>query len=70
MSKTVVYVVPEPEPSQTRGDWAVKAGNRILSHHRLKSRAVKRARKEAKKRNTYIRVQKSNGKYQKTIHPN
>lgn len=58
-----VFVVNRPKPSQTKGDWAVKNGRRILSHHRLKRRAVSKARKLAKKKGTTLKVQKANGRW-------
>jgi len=62
----VIYVVNHRQPGQTQGDWAVKTeGGRIISKHRLKKRAMKKARREARKRDCGLRVQASNGKFQK-----
>jgi len=59
-----IYVVNRTKPGQNQGDWAVRTGNKIISQHRLKKRAVKRGRREASKRNTGLRIQKANGKWQ------
>lgn len=58
----VIYVVCRPRPGQSRGDWCVRMHGKILSHHKLKNVAVKRARVEARKRSGYsVMVQNMNG---------
>lgn len=59
-----VYVVNRPKPGQKRGDWAVKNGRQIVSHHRKKKNAVKKARRLAKDKETVLKIQKTNGKWQ------
>lgn len=64
-----VYVVNRATPGQNKGDWAVRTGNKIISNHRKKSAAKKKARTEARKRDTYVRVQKANGRWEETFTP-
>lgn len=49
-----VIVKSDPSPTQTRGDWLVKVGagrgGKNISRHRQKSEAVKRGRREGRKR--------------------
>lgn len=59
-----IYVVNHRRPNQAQGDWAVKSGSHVISRHRLKSAAVDKARREARKRDCGYQVQKSDGKWQ------
>lgn len=45
------------------GDWLVRNGSRgrIISNHRKKARAVERAKREARKRDTQVRIQHTDG---------
>lgn len=61
---TKVYVVNRPKPGQERGDWAVRLSNKIISHHRKKTTAVKKGRTEARKRGGILQVQKMNGQWE------
>lgn len=47
------------------GDWIVRNGSRgkIISNHRKKKRAVERAKREARKRNTRVRIQNTKGRW-------
>lgn len=51
---TTVLVLSDPQPGQTRGDWLVKVGTgrggKNISRHRRKDEAVKRGRREGRKR--------------------
>lgn len=49
---TEVIVEPDPQPTQPAGDWVVRIGRggKKVSHHRLKTSAVKRGRREGRKR--------------------
>lgn len=61
--RMAIQVEIDKQSGQGRGDWLVRngPGGQILSRHRLKSAAVKAARKEARKRGTDIRAQKQDG---------
>lgn len=66
-----IYVAIDARGGQRSGDWVVKngagRGGRIISRHRKKSTAKKRARKEARKRNTDLRVQNASTGQYKTV---
>lgn len=51
---TEIIVKQDPAPTQQKGDWIVKVGagqgGRIVSRHRQKTRALKRGRREGRKR--------------------
>jgi len=59
----VIYVVNRRRPGQSMGDWAVRMHGKILSHHRLKSVAIKRARIEARKRGFSVLIQNTDGSF-------
>ena len=65
----VIYVVCRPTPGQSKGDWCVRMHGKILSHHKLKSAAVKAARTQARKRNYSVMVQNRNGSFSHGFHP-
>lgn len=65
----VIYVVCRPKPGQNTGDWCVRMHGKILSSHKLKSAAVKRARVEARKRNYSVMIQNKNGKFSQGFTP-
>lgn len=60
-----IYVEKDPTADGRRGDWIVKngagRGGRIISRHRTKGQAIKRARREADKRGVAWREQMSGG---------
>ncbi len=52
---------------RTKGSqWVVKANGRTVSTHRLKKRAVESGRREARKKNTTLRIQRRDGTFQTT----
>lgn len=66
---TEVFVKSDPSPTQTKGDWIVKVGagrgGKIISRHRQKSEAMKRARREGRKRKdrgAVLKVQTKDGR--------
>lgn len=61
----MILVEINKKSGQRRGDWIVRngSGGKILSRHRTKSAATKRARTEARKRNTSFRVQDTKGRW-------
>lgn len=60
----VVYVKASPTAGQRSGDWVVTTdGGKTISRHRLKSRAVDRAKSEARQRDTSYRVQDTSGQW-------
>jgi len=65
----VVYVVCRCKPGQTAGDWAVRLHGKILSQHRKKEVAIKRARIEARKRNFAVLIQNRDGSFSQGFHP-
>jgi len=65
----VIYVVCRPTPGQSSGDWCVRMHGKLLSRHRKKEVAVKRARIEARKRNFSVMIQNKNGKFSKGFTP-
>lgn len=66
----IIYVVNRPRPSQSKGEWIVRMHGKILSHHKLKSRAVKAARIQARKRDGYsVMIQRSDGKFERGFFP-
>lgn len=56
-----------PKPGDRTG-WKVEANGRVVSRHRKKSTALKRAR-ELADRNDTITIQNRNGRFQKRIRP-
>lgn len=67
---TEILVESDPSTTQTKGDWIVKVGagrgGKNISRHRQKSEAVKRARREGRKRKdrgAILKVQKSSGQW-------
>lgn len=56
-----ILVEADPTAGQRKGDWIVRngPGGRIINRHRTKKKAKSTARREARKRNTDYRVQKS-----------
>lgn len=65
----VIYVVNRPAPGHNKGDWVVRMHGKILSRHKLKNRAVKKARIEARKRNFTYMVQRTDGTFEYGHHP-
>ena len=67
----MIIVKIDPTAGQRRGDWLVKngagRGGRNISRHRKKSTAVSRGRREAKKRNTTLKVQNARTGQIKTV---
>lgn len=61
---TEVYVAPRTNPGERQGNWAVRTSGEIISNHRKKSAAKRKGRKEAKKRDTTLTIQKENGEIQ------
>ena len=61
----MILVEINKKSGQVTGDWIVRngSGGRIISRHRTKSAAVKRARREARKRGTSFRVQDTQGRW-------
>lgn len=60
-----ILVEVQKGAGQRGGDWIVRngAGGTIISRHRKKSAAKRRARREARKRNTNLRVQNTRGQW-------
>lgn len=60
-----IYVEIDARPGQRSGDWVVKngagAGGAVIDRHRTKAAAVSNGRTEAKRRNTSLRVQATDG---------
>jgi hypothetical protein len=60
-----IYVEIDAGAGQRSGDWIVKNGSgrgaRIISRHRTKAAAKKKARSEAHKRDTGLRIQNTDG---------
>ncbi len=57
-----IYVKSDPTAGQRTGDWIVTTdGGQTISRHRKKSRAMEKARSEAKKRGTNVREQNTSG---------
>ncbi|MEF8847616.1 MAG: DUF2188 domain-containing protein [Candidatus Thermoplasmatota archaeon] len=65
----VIYVVNATQPGQVKGDWGVKDQGKIISHHRTKENAIKKARKEARKKDATVLVQKTDGTFEKGFKP-
>ncbi len=65
----VIYVVSDPQPGQVRGDWAVRAHKKVLSHHRVKENAVKEARRIARKVHATVMVQNTDGTFSNGFKP-
>jgi hypothetical protein len=65
----VIYVVNRPRPGHNKGDWTVRMHGKILSHHKLKGRAIKVARVQARKRNFTVMVQNADGSFAYGFHP-
>lgn len=65
-----IFVLSRPSPTQSKGDWVVKVGagrgGTIVSRHRKKSMALKRARREGRKRDgspgSVLKVQSKDGR--------
>ena len=65
----VIYVVNRPQPGQVKGDWAVRSHGKIYSQHRTKEKAIKAARKIAKKRDATVMVQNTDGTFSEGFKP-
>ena len=65
----IIYVVNRRRPGQNKGDWAVRMHGKILSPHRLKSVAIKRARIEARKRGFSVMIQNTDGSFSRGFTP-
>lgn len=53
-----IYVKSDPKSGQRSGDWIVTTdGGRTISRHRKKGAAKRKAKREARKRNTNVRFQ-------------
>jgi len=65
----VIYVVSSPQPGQVKGDWAVRSRGKIYSHHRKKETAIKEARKVARKRDSTVMIQKTDGTFSEGFKP-
>lgn len=59
-----VLVKIDAKAGQQVGDWVVALGSgRTISRHRQKDTAIKRARREGRKRNMQVRVQNLQGQW-------
>ena len=65
----VIYVVNHLQPGKNRGNWAVRNKNKIFSSHRTKKTAIKKARIIAKKRDSRVLVQNTNGRFSYGFNP-
>jgi len=65
----VIYVVSSPQPGQVTGDWAVRSHGKIFSHHRKKEKAIKEARKIARKKDATVMVQNTDGTFSEGFKP-
>lgn len=62
----VVKVQINSTAGQRSGDWEVRAGNRQISTHRKKKRAVSKAKSYAKKKGGQVRIQNTNGTFKQS----
>lgn len=65
----VVYIINHLQPGSNKGNWAIKYNKKILSSHRTKKAALKKAKIFAKKRNARVLVQNMNGKFSYGFNP-
>jgi len=65
----VIYVVCRPKPGQNTGDWTVRMHGKLISSHKNKDVAIKKARVEARKRDYSVMIQNKNGRFSKGFTP-
>jgi hypothetical protein len=65
----VIYVVNRIQPGN-RGNWLIKTKNKIISSHRTKKTAIKKATTLSKKTKSRILVQNKNGRFSYGINHN
>jgi hypothetical protein len=61
--RPVFYVVNNTRPTASQYPWIIRNRDRIISNHRTKKTAIKRARVIAVQKNGRVLVQKTNGQF-------
>lgn len=59
----VIYVVNHTTDKSPQCTWAVRSKNKIISNHRTKQMAIKKARNLARKQQGRVMVQNTNGRF-------
>ncbi len=61
--KKVLYVVNNSNQSALKGQWSIRSKQKIISNHRTKQTAIKKARYLARKQQARVLVQNTNGRF-------